>query len=83
MSVSFETKNYDLNNHIRELIKEIVVSHKTEGYDQFEKISMLTREMNTKLNFQYKTTPQTVKPITNLTDKERQVLNTHLTHNPK
>ena len=45
---------YDENEHLRELIKEIVIYHKEDGYDKFEKISQFLREKNTKLdNFEY------------------------------
>ena len=45
---------YDENEHLRELIKEIVTMHQEDGYDNFEKISQFLREKNTKLDtFQF------------------------------
>ena len=45
---------YDENEHLRELIKEIVTMHQEDGYDNFEKISQFLRKKNTKLDtFQF------------------------------
>ena len=69
-----ETKPYTLSTHVQELVKEICTLHPKDGYDNFETISLFTRELNTNLNFQF-TKPQTIiKPLFNLTDKEQQIL---------
>ena len=45
---------YDNKEHLKELVKELVTLHKTDGYENFEEISMFIREKNTKLDtFQY------------------------------
>ena len=63
---------YDENEHMRELIKEIVTSHQQDGYDKFEKISMFLREKNTKLdNFQYTHPEKIIKNIINITPLEK------------
>ena len=66
---------YDENEHMRELIKEIVTSHQQDGYDKFEKISMFLREKNTKLdNFQYIHPEKIIKNIINITPLEKKVI---------
>ena len=66
---------YDENEHMRELIKEIVTSHQQDGYDKFEKISMFLREKNTKLdNFQYIHPEKIKKNIINITPLEKKVI---------
>ena len=63
---------YDINEHMRELIKEIVTSHKEDGYDNFEKISKFLREKNTKLdNFQYIHPEKIIKTTINITPLEK------------
>jgi len=66
---------YDVNEHMRELIKEIVTSHQEDGYDKFEKISMFLREKNTKLdNFQYIHPEKKIKNVINITPIEKKVI---------
>ena len=60
---------YNENEHMRELIKEIVTSHQEDGYDKFEKISMFLREKNTKLdNFQYIHPEKAIKNVIKLNE---------------
>jgi hypothetical protein len=66
---------YDVNEHMRELIKEIVTSHQEDGYDKFEKISMFLREKNTKLdNFQYVHPEKLIKNVINVTPLEKKTI---------
>ena len=66
---------YDVNEHMRELIKEIVTSHQKDGYDKFEKISMFLREKNTKLdNFQYIHPEKIIKTVVNITPLEKKTI---------
>ena len=66
---------YDVNEHMRELIKEIVTSHQKDGYDKFEKISMFLREKNTKLdNFQYIHPEKIIKTVINITPLEKKTI---------
>ena len=66
---------YDVNEHMRELIKEIVTSHQEDGYDKFEKISMFLREKNTKLdNFQYVHPEKIIKNVINVTPLEKKTI---------
>jgi radial spoke head protein 4A len=66
---------YNENEHMRELIKEIVTSHQQDGYDKFEKISMFLREKNTKLdNFQYTHPEKIIKNIINITPLEKKII---------
>ena len=66
---------YDEQEHMRELIKEIVTSHQEDGYDKFEKISMFLREKNTKLdNFQYIHPEKKIKSVINITPIEKKVI---------
>ena len=63
---------YDENEHLRELIKEIVIYHKEDGYDKFEKISQFLREKNTKLdNFEYIHQKKEPKNVIELTQQEK------------
>ena len=66
---------YDENEHMRELIKEILTSHQEEGYDKFEKISMFLREKNTKLdNFQYVHPEKIIKHVIDITPLEKKAV---------
>ena len=66
---------YDVNEHMKELIKEIVTSHQEDGYDKFEKISMFLREKNTKLdNFQYVNPEKLIKNVINVTPLEKKTI---------
>ena len=70
---------YDENEHLRELIKEIVIYHKEDGYDNFEKISQFLREKNTKLdNFQYIHPKKDSKNVIELTQQEKKTIFTHI-----
>ena len=70
--ISHQKIIYDENEHLRELIKEIVISHKEDGYDNFERISQFLREKNTKLdNFQYIHPKRIQKSTLDLTQQEK------------
>ena len=63
---------YDENEHLRELIKEIVTTHQEDGYDNFEKISQFLREKNTKLDtFQFYNPKKITKNYLFLTNHEK------------
>ena len=63
---------YDENEHLRELIKEIVIYHQEDGYDNFEKISQFLREKNTKLdNFEYIHPKKVQKNVIDMTEQEK------------
>jgi hypothetical protein len=80
-----ETKVYDYNSHIKELIKEICTSHKKDGYENFETISMFLREKFTKLDngFQYKNLIPEIKKTFKLTSIEEEVLTNFSSKNDK
>ena len=66
---------YDENEHLRELIKEIVIYHQEDGYDNFEKISQFLREKNTKLdNFEYLHPKKIQKNVIDITEHERKTI---------
>lgn len=65
---------YDDENHLNELIKEIVSLHKEDGYDKFEEISMYIKKKMTKLTLEYQPYPYVHKPLVILTPKEEQIL---------
>lgn len=78
-----EPKVYTLQEHMREILKEICTLHKDDGYDKFEQISTFVREKNTKLNFQYSKEEHTVPRCFELTPTEEKVLTEHALKNPK
>ena len=66
---------YDNKEHLKELVKELVTLHKEDGYVNFEEISMLVREKNTKLDtFQYKLPKKVVKKCFQHTPLEEKIL---------
>ena len=66
---------YDNNEHLKELVKELVTLHREDGYENFEEISMFVREKNTKLDtFQYKLPSKIVKKCFQHTPLEEKVL---------
>lgn len=77
-----EQRVYNLNEHMRELLKEICTLHKTDGYEQFERISKYVREKNTKINFQFKKEEKDIKKCFELTPTEERVLSEHALKNP-
>ena len=80
-----QVKVYDYNSHIKELIKEICTSHKKDGYENFETISMFLREKFTKLDngFQYKNLIPEIKKTFELTPIEEEVLTNFSTKRDK
>ena len=75
---------YDNNQHMKELLKEIVTLHKEDGYDQFEKISKFVREKYIKLdNFQYIFPPKITKKSFLYTPLEEQKLKHFAKNEPK
>ena len=76
-------KQYNYNQHFRELIKEICTCHKKDGYDNFENISIMVREKNTNLNFQFVKEETKVKRSFQLTPLEEKVLNEFANNKPK
>ena len=68
-------KEYDIKQHTKEVIKEIITLHKNDGYENFEKISLFIRDKNTKLdNFQFKKPIKEIKRTFQLTPLEEKVL---------
>ena len=66
---------YDNKEHLKELVKELVTLHKSDGYENFEEISMFIREKNTKLDtFQYSLPPKKVEKSFIHTPLEEKVL---------
>ena len=65
---------YDDNNHLNELIKEIVSLHKEDGYDKFEEISNYIKKKMTKLTLEYEPYPYIPKKLIILTQKEEKIL---------
>ena len=76
-------KQYNYNQHFRELIKEICTCHKKDGYDNFENISIMVREKNTNLNFQFVKEDTKVKRSFQLTPLEEKILNDFSAKNQK
>ena len=76
-------KQYNYNQHFRELIKEICTCHKKDGYDNFENISVMVREKNTNLNFQFVKEDTKVKRAFQLTPLEEKILNDFSAKNQK
>jgi hypothetical protein len=46
-------KPYNYDNHINELLKEILSYNREDGLDKFEELSMYIKKKMTKLSFQY------------------------------
>ena len=46
-------KPYNYDNHINELLKEILSYNRKDGLDKFEELSMYIKKKMTKLSFQY------------------------------
>ena len=69
---------YDDENHLKELLKEIVTLHKDDGYNNFEKISMFIKEKMTKLSLEYKPSPYKFKPYVISTPIEKQICQENL-----
>ena len=76
-------KQYNYNQPFRELIKEICTCHKKDGYDNFENISVMVREKNTNLNFQFVKEDTKVKRSFQLTPLEEKILNDFSAKNQK
>ena len=74
-TVKEKKRVYDIKEHLKELVKELVTLHKEDGYENFEEISMFVREKNTKLDtFQYKLPSKVVKKCFNHTPLEEKIL---------
>ena len=65
---------YDYENHLNELIKEIISLHKKDGYENFEEISMYIKKKMTKLTLEYEPYPYIHKPLVICTPKEESIL---------
>ena len=77
-------KEYDIKQHTKEVIKEIITLHKNDGYENFEKISLFIRDKNTKLdNFQFKKPIKEIKRTFQLTPLEEKVLTNFATNRDK
>jgi len=48
-----DTKPYNYDNHLNELLKEILSYNKNDGLDKFEELSLYIKKKMTKLSFQY------------------------------
>jgi len=46
-------KPYNFDNHINELLKEILSYNRPDGLEKFEELSMYIKKKMTKLSFQY------------------------------
>ncbi|MCQ2818742.1 MAG: hypothetical protein MJ252_15860 [archaeon] len=78
-----EPKVYTLQQHMREILKEICVLHREDGYDKFEQISKFVREKNTKLNFQFVKEEHKVPKCFELTEEEEKVMTEYALKRPK
>lgn len=66
--------DYNINNHMNELMKEILAYYQEDGYDRFEEISMYIKKRLTKLSFQYKVPKYEPKKLIEMTDYEEKIL---------
>lgn len=71
------TKEYSLQDHLNEVLKEILVNEREKGFDEFEKVSIYVKQKMTKLSFQYATPKREVTSKIDLTNYEQEALVAH------
>ncbi len=67
-------KPYNYNNHINELLKEILSYNRKDGLDKFEELSMYIKKKMTKLSFQYYTPLVPFESKIELTNYEQKLI---------
>ena len=67
-------KPYNYDNHINELLKEILSYNRKDGLDKFEELSMYIKKKMTKLSFQYFIPKTSFKSQIELTGYEQKLI---------
>jgi len=73
-SVVDNRKPYNYDNHINELLKEILSYNRQDGLDKFEELSMYIKKKMTKLSFQYFVPHQKFESKIELTNFEQKLI---------